>query len=240
MFPVEAEGVPCSMPPTVPEPLNFDSDFLFAEACLAEDAEAIGRLRRMLDGQISSYLVKVGVSLEDASQISSDLIADLLANSNGRKPLLRRFTGQCALPTWLNRVALNRWISARRKSPEVVEIQNDAAIQSAREPSSRLLPDDEPLIPLLRDAFCCAIAGLDAEDFVLFQLLHREGLRQTEVAVMFGHNRRSIAKRAERIAADLRAAIMDYLRTNALDLELEWKDVIELCSSASSDVIAPE
>jgi len=219
----------------VSKPPTFDSDFVLAESCLEGNGAAVNELRAILSDRVARFLVKRGADAGEITQFNSDLLHDLIVGPNGRPPLLRRFTGQCALSTWLIAVATNRWFDTLRlqqKSESRTVRETDSI-----EPAPAFNFDEAPLVVILREAIQNALAKSSPEDFVLFQLLHAEGLHQTELAKMFGCDRRSVARNSDRIAAELRVAIMQYLDTYAPDLRLEWEEVVQLCRAAPVDVV---
>lgn len=219
----------------MPKPPTFDSDFVLAESCLEGNEAAVNELRVILSERVARFLVKVGADPREAPQFTSDLLHDMVVGPPGRPPLLRRFTGQCALPTWLIAVATNRWFDSHRarQKNESFKVQESDAVA----PPPMFNSDEGPLVAILRQAIQDALAKRPPADFVLFQLLHAEGLHQTELARMFGCDRRSVARNSDRIAAELRVAIMEYLNTHAPALRLEWEDVVELCRAAPVDVV---
>lgn len=214
---------------------TFDSDFVLAESCLEGNNAAVNELRAILSDRVARFLVKRGADAREIEQFTSDLLHDLIVGPNGRPPLLRRFTGQCAIPTWLIAVATNRWFDRHRdgQKGELFAVRETDSV----EPAPILNSDEAPLVIILRQAIQDALTKCVPEDFVLFQLLHAEGLHQTELARMFGCDRRSVARNSDRIAAELRVAIMQYLDTHAPDLRLEWEDVVQLCRAAPVDVV---
>lgn len=134
---------------------------------------------------------------------------------------------------------MNRWLLKRRVAGAPLELGDPSVIDRVPAEATKLhSPDDGLLVSLLRDTIWSAISGLPAEDFVLFQLMHREEVRQTELARMFGRDRRSVARDGERIAATLRERIAAELSTRAPALHLDWQDVVDLCSASAADVIA--
>lgn len=221
-------------------PLNpFDSDFLLAESCLAGEPGSAERLKALLDDGVAPVVVKAGAAPSTARELMQDLISELTVGLAGRPPLLQKYGGRSPLRSWLVRVALNRWFDVRRRLHEA-----ETRLLRAEEPDAstkvdppKLHRDDEPLIGLLREAIRAALAERPAEDFVLFRLLHFEGLHQTELARMFGYDRRTIARQSERIADELRGSIMAHLTARAPAFNLDWQDVVDLCHAASGEVI---
>lgn len=219
---------------------SFDSDFLFAESCLAGEPGSAERLKTLLDEGVARVVIKSGASPSTAQEMMQDLISELTVGLAGRPPLLQKYSGRSPLRSWLIRVALNRWFDRRRQLQQAEN--RSAATETPGGPVQvdppKLHPDDEPLIRLVRDAIGAAMNERPAEDFVLFRLLHFEGLHQTELARMFGYDRRTVARQSERIADELRGSIMAHLSARAPAFQLDWQDIVDLCHAASGEVIA--
>ncbi len=192
----------------------------------------------MLAGRVAHFVLKAGAARAEMATFAADLLHDLVVGTPTRPPLLRQFTGQCALTTWLVRVATNRWLDLRRTAsdPHTALLELATARLPVETPLT-LHSDEEPLVSILRDSIGSAMRGRPAEDFVLFRLLHVEGLHQTELARMFDCDRRSVARNSDRVAAEIRESIMAELHTRAPHLRLAWEDVVELCRAAATDVV---
>lgn len=218
----------------MPAPLTFDSDFLFAEACLDGETAALKRLGESLRCEVLPVLRRAGATMEQAEDLTQDLLSDLVVRGGGRAPLLRKFAGRCSLVSWLTRLAINRWLDlVRRRQRAAAAVQHLHGV----EPSAAEAEPAEPLVPHLRESIRAALEKCSPEQFVLFRLLHSEGLRQQEVARIFGCSRHVIARRSEEILASVRRWIMEEFRIRVPDLDLTWDDLVQLCSAAATDVI---
>jgi RNA polymerase sigma factor (sigma-70 family) len=217
-----------------------DSDFLFAESCLAGEPGAAERLKALLDDGVTHVVIKAGAPPSTAHEMMQDLVAELVVGIAGRPPLLQKYSGRSPLRSWLIRVALNRWLDLWRRlqeeeehAPDCGRLDGDTKVDPPT-----VHPDDEPVIKLLREAIGTAMSEVPAEDFVLFRLMNFEGLHQTELARMFGYDRRTIARQSERIADEIRGSIMAHIVARAPAFKLDWQDIVELCHAASGEVIA--
>jgi hypothetical protein len=85
----------------------------------------------------------------------------------------------------------------------------------------------------MRGAVETAFQKCDAEDFVLVQLAHANGLLGRELAVMYSCSEAKISRDLERARRSISAATLDYVREQDPWLELQWEDFLELCSVVS-------
>jgi DNA-directed RNA polymerase specialized sigma24 family protein len=222
----------------VPVPIKYPDDFVFAESCLASDLGAISELRLRYFPRVERFLVGAGAAPAEAAEIAAELLTDLLAAGSGRTPLLQKYTGQCAILSWLNRVALNRLIDRHRKESRSIE-QPMAEVPEApwRGDGASFAPGGQDAsIAIIAAALQRAFAECAPADYVLIRLFHGEGLRGTEVARMFGVSHPTVPARADCICAELRFQIMASLREKDPWLELTWDDLLELCRTALPDL----
>ena len=219
----------------------YDPDFLLAESCLAGGAVAVAELQALIAEKVTPFVVKSGVPSKEAADLLAELLGDLVVGTGVRSPLLHKYTGQCALSTWIARVGINRWLDqTRRLKKNPVLPAPELSDTPAETESMTVFSDEEPLVEIMRESIRAAFANRPAEDFVLFRLLHEQGLFQTELASMFGFNRRTVARNAERIAAELRSDIMAQVEQRLPNMRLEWDEVMELCRAAGADIWGDE
>jgi DNA-directed RNA polymerase specialized sigma24 family protein len=223
----------------VPVPIKHPDDFLFAENCIAADPQAISELRVRVLPRVERFLIGAGAGLSEAGEITSELLTDLLAAGVGRVPLLQKYTGQCALLSWMSRVALNRLIDRRRRDSRSIEQSMADVPEVAARPDGASVSHSgqDHAIAIIAAALQDAFAACEPADYVLMRLFHGEALRGTEVARMFGVSHPTVPARADRICSDLRFQIMAYLREKDPWLELTWEDLLEICRSALPDLL---
>jgi RNA polymerase sigma factor (sigma-70 family) len=205
---------------------DFDSDFLFAELCLAGKASALAELRGERIMPVLKFLEGAGVPRAEADEVLHDLIVDLVTTRDGRRPLLAGYRGDCLLVTWLNRAALNRVID-RRRVEERRQQREAVAAETAPEMDDPPA-DDDALRDLLRTAVQCAFDTCSAEDFVLLHLRHAGELQFKELSRIFGNTEKTMSARAERSATDVRFAITLEIERRDPWLKLSYEDIIEL------------
>ena len=220
------------------------NDFHLAQKCLAGDREALAWLDGHLGNVVTSYLVRLGATREEAQELSKGLLTELVAPIGERPPRLLRYSGDSSLDTWLHAVVLNKWISRKRQEDRwrkllpVTLTPTDPESENEFEPGwagdrSHAEPSDAPLLTLMREAIEEAFRSCSAESFVLLQLAHCDGLRTSELATMFGCAGSQISRRLSKAEKQIATATLHYVRLTDPWLELTWADFTELCRTAT-------
>jgi len=193
----------------VPNRSLHDSDFIFAEQCLAGEAAALRELR---DGRVRAaerFLMASGVPRADAREVVAELMSELVAGDAKHQPLLAGYQGQCSLETWLNRAALSRALTRRRRDEryrkriETAQAEGALGAFQAEDPPYA----DDLLRQILRDSIQQALANCPGDDYVIIHLLFGSKLHATEVARMFQCNWRTLRARAEEACSHVRFAV---------------------------------
>src|SRR5262245_22564006 len=92
-----------------------DAERLQLQKCQDGDTEALGWLRNKFQPLLFNVLVARGASQTEAEDLLADLWGDCVAGSEERPSLLEKFSGKCALGSWLATVATRRWIDLKRR-----------------------------------------------------------------------------------------------------------------------------
>jgi DNA-directed RNA polymerase specialized sigma24 family protein len=109
-------------------------------------------------------------------------------------------------------------------------VANDATSPSSDEGRG---PAEAPLLEIMRGAVEAAFRECDAEDFVLMQLAHANGLLGRELAQIFSCSEAKISRTLERARKKIAETTMNHIRGQDPWLELQWEDFVELCRVAS-------
>lgn len=222
--------------------LPFPDDFLLAQKCLEGEPLAIRQLEQTHRVDLVNYLLHAGAAIEEARELTDELWADCLADRPERQPRLATYAGNSPLQAWLKAVALNNLVQLKRREKRVRQVAMDDAplddaIQADHPRASSLSGArdvaEAPLLEIMRGAVETAFRECDAEDFVLVQLAHANGLRGRELARMFSCSEAKISRDLERAKRKIAAATMGYVRAQDPWLELQWEDFVELCRVAS-------
>jgi len=218
------------------------ADFHFCHDCLEGDHAAITELQKRFGPSTEAYLVGAGAEAEEAIEVVASLWADLLAPSGDQPPRLARYSGLSSLRTWLNAVALNSMLARKRSeqrrlrhiAPQghTAEGEEERSHASMADPDAAV-PGDPPLIEIMRDSLERAFLECEPEDFVILQLKHCDGIRGTELAVMFGCDETVISRRLTKAQQHIGAVTLLQIRQTDPWLELKWEDFVELCRTAT-------
>ena len=175
-----------------------------------------------------AWLISCGAAPHEAAEVVDALWSEHLVGDEERPALLRRYNGECALQTWFNTVAANRWISAKR-----TELRRRRLL--ADEPEAEDAPGDAdaPLLGLMRAAIESAFAACPAEHFVMLQLAHFDEVSGVDLAVMFQCTEGAISKALDRAGKAIETAILREVKRRDPWLDLQWADFLELCRVAT-------
>jgi RNA polymerase sigma-70 factor len=234
---------PCAVLERLPHP----EDFLLAQKCLEGDERAIAEFQERHGQLVQAYLVKRGAAPEEAKEIVASLWADCLVGTNERRPRIAGYIGASSLQTWLNVVAMNFFLSARRHQARTNKLmplrvhdtesaegeQQSGAESPLTMADERQQPTEEPVIAMLRQAIEQAFARCTPEDFVLLQLSHSDGIRQQELARIWGCDAATISRKLKRAGAEVATRILEHVQESDPYLDLEWSDFTELCRVAN-------
>jgi len=225
----------------VHDALTHPDDFHLSQECLAEKTSALTHLQETYREPLLAFLQGSGAPPQEAAEIVNELWSDCIAPQTETVPKLARYNGNCALRTFLNTITLNTLITRRRRekrwihlvSDDVADGETDAAAPAHGVPTGGDEPAEAPLLEIMREAIQAAFMACPAEDFVLLQLTHADGLHVVELAKMFDCGIASISRNIAKAAQEIAEATIQYIKATDPWLELKWEDFIELCRSAS-------
>jgi len=216
------------------------ADLELVESALAGDGDSVGRVVGILEsGVIRAALLRRGASASEADELIGDLLGDCFGGEKakgGIHRLLARYNGGCSLEGFLQRVAFNRLISAKRRARPAIEI--DAGHRD--EPGSVIeIPDEEvdaspedATIELLREAVAETLAAADPEKLVLFRLVHSYRVSQKRVGAAWGWHESKVSRALGSLQEELRSGVIERVRSRDPWLELAWEDFLGLCSQS--------
>ena len=213
------------------DPLSHADDFLLAQKCLEGDAPAIRRLQETYQAPLVNYLVHVGADAAEARMLVSDLWADCIAPRPQRKPRLATYSGNAPLQAWLKTVVFNSLLMKRRPLPGPVTVpEQDGPVP---EPPDAPHPPEKPVLDIILTAIQTAFGECDAEEFLLLNLAHANGLRGRELAPLFGCSEAKISRTLDGARNKIKASILRHVKERDQWLEIQWEDFVELCRVVS-------
>ncbi|TCO91342.1 RNA polymerase sigma factor (sigma-70 family) [Chthoniobacter flavus] len=213
--------------------LPHPEDFLLAQKCLEGDVRAIRQLQETYANPIKEYLLHRGATPHEAEDVTDSLWADCLAERPGNRPRLATYAGNSALQAWLKAVALNRLVQQKRREKRDPIVIGDPPEGKPVPPVHEPPQVEAPLLEIMRGAVEAAFHECDAQDFVLVQLAHANGLLGRELAVMFSCSEAKISRDLERARKSIAGVTLGYVRQKDPWLDLQWEDFLELCKVVS-------
>lgn len=190
-------------------------------------------------GKIRAALINRGASASEADELLGDLSGDCFGGQKakgGLHRLLAKFNGACPLEGYLQRVAVNRLISLKRKQQPVVEL--DAGIDDGSG-SAIDLPDtpdevdsEDRIVELIREAIFDTLASAEPEQLIVFRLVHSYRIPQKRVGELWGWHESKVSRALSTLQEALRTGIMKRVKERDPWLEIEWSDFLKLCSES--------
>ena len=227
------------MEATTKERTVFESDLELAEAAMEGDplaGRSVGEL--ILTGKRRAILVKRGASNEEAEEIQAELAKGCFAETPERGQLyglLAKYSGKAPLDAYLNRVALNRLISwKRRKELVTVSFDGDGEGErlSVQGAGGLGAESEDEVVELLQRAVREAFAEVDQRSLVMLRLVQSYGISQKRVGQIWGWNESMMSRQMATLLVQLREGILDKVRARDAWLHLEWEDFVALCGDS--------
>ena len=230
--------------PGVQTDLPHAADFQLAQRCLDKDESSLRMLMHDFRRPTVSCLVARGATGFEAEELVSELWAECIQRESGLPGRLTHYDGTCALQTWLNTVAFNRWYSRRRaqQRESLLFVPGVDGSEPARAPAEADRTADKsgmdfPLIAMMRQALEEAFELCSDEEFVILQLVHCDRLRLHELALMFDCQQSWMSKRLDRAEEKIGTAVVKYIRDRDPWVVLQWSDFLDLCRTATPECL---
>jgi RNA polymerase sigma factor (sigma-70 family) len=225
-------------PPSIAVTEHLD----LAEQALEGDPRALQSILEMLRSpDLVAALRSRGASDSEATDLIADLMGDCFGGERakgGLHRLLERYNGSCPLPAFLRHVALHRLIDLKRKQAKrkVVTARDD----DDEDPLANIAapgggadePADTSVVTLLREAITRTFASVEPEKLVLYRLVHSYGVPQKQVGALWGMPEWTISRKLDSLRDELQRGILAEIRRRDAWLELEWEDLMALCSES--------
>jgi RNA polymerase sigma factor (sigma-70 family) len=216
--------------------LQDESDL--AQKCRQGDAAALSHLRERCHSDLTHILLSRGASPTETDDLLADLWADCVPGADDQPSLLEKFSGSCALRSWLATVLTRRWIDLKRKHarrPEASHASGDGDGDSRDDLFQRIPAPDSPnsesaLVDLLQESLKAAFAKCSAESMVLLRLRYLHGVSQRELAYMLGCHETKISRTLSAAMEDIEKATLDEINRRDPWLQLQWQDLVDMCN----------
>lgn len=204
---------------------QLDVENVQLQRCVEGDTSALVVLQRHYHPILRAMLIGRGASETEAEDLLADLWGDCVPRHDDGASLLEKFSGKCALKTWLITVAVNRLYDFKRK--EVLPQRSPLEFSA----SSGNSLGTGGLVDLLR---CCleeAFARCAAQDLLILRLVYLHAVTQREVGRMWGWHESKVSRRMAVAMGAIRDETLRSLRKTDPWLELTWQDFVELCQT---------
>jgi RNA polymerase sigma factor (sigma-70 family) len=214
----------------------MDEDRLKLEECLEGSEHALPFLREKYHSFLVSMLSAKGASAAEAEDLVADLWGDCVPGAAGRTSLLAKYSGRCAVKSWLTTVAINRLIDLKRRQ----RLRFGTLQYTNEQPGIDLLADtsgfdptaeEGALILLLRDSLQAAFAHCPGTVLLMLRLVYVHDLTQREVGRMWGWHESKISRALSQAMEEIKVNTLRRLRKMDTWLELTWEDFLELCET---------
>ena len=218
----------------------LELDLELAEAAMEGDVQAGHQIGEMiLADERLAMLMKRGASREEAKDIQAELAKGCFSQTPERGQLyglLAKYSGKAPLSGYLNRVALNRLISFKRRQSSISvssldggDSEGESTLQVSG--ATEVEREDE-VVELLKRAVREAFAEVDQRVLVMLRLVQSYGVSQKRVGLLWGWNESMISRQLAAMLSRLRELILEKTRQRDIWLQLEWEDFIALCGDS--------
>ena len=217
----------------------FEADLELAEAAMEGDCAAGRRIGEILLSQERlAMLVKRGAGREEARDIQAELAKGCFSENHERGQLyglLAKYSGKAPLEAYLNRVALNRLISFKRRQV-LAPVSLNSGVgekESVVQVSEAVgVEREDEVVELLKLAVSEAFSEVDQRALVMLRLVQSYGISQKRVGQLWGWNESMMSRQMAAMLSQLRELILAKISERDPWLQLEWDDFIALCGDS--------
>jgi RNA polymerase sigma factor (sigma-70 family) len=203
---------------------NHANDIALARECQAGAEGAWIRLQESYRTGLSSLLIGRGASLAEAEDLLSEMWMDLGGFESTARPLLESYEEKGTLKSWLGTVAVNRWITLRRRKSAAEKFIPGQLCEDSVD--FRVSPCTH-LGEAMRQSLNWAWRNCPPESRVMLQLLHVEKVKQREIARVWGWSESKVSRGIESASCQIQK---DTLREISKEQGgyLCWRDFMVL------------
>jgi len=216
------------------ETLSRSEESHFVEMCLEQPVRCAAEFDRRYRKKTEAFLVAKGAHEEEAKDAFAVVVSQCFSPAPDKVSKFMHFDGSCALQTWLNKLTLNQFFTYKRRERLMESLD---ALPGGREKWAGSVDAAEsermPLLELLRSAILAAFQACTAEDFVMLQLAHGDGIMHKELATIFRCDEPAMSRRLKSAREGIRDATLGYIKHSDPYLKLKWQDFMDLVRSKS-------
>jgi RNA polymerase sigma factor (sigma-70 family) len=215
-------------------------------AALLGDSEAAAQIHRKHHTCLLGVLMNRGALMQltrsEVEECVGDLWSDCFGGTDTKPALLTRFGGDGPLRAWLITVGLHRLIDLARRKRFRHDISADEETSSANPmdkiPAADGLPADADVVSLLQTSLKKAFARCNREQLLLLCLVYLHGIKQKELADIYGCNESTISRWLDSTIKQIHADTLHEV--NALDpaTGLDWREIVQLCDTIDEELSA--
>jgi len=209
------------------EELSKDLDWV--QACLEGDHDANTLFHEEFSVFLRAFLLKHGATFSETEDIVSPLLSDCVVGDGVKPPIFSRYNGQSSLRSWLSVIALNRWISQKRRTSlhfrSMAKLEMDAGTVESHSDN----PSENILRTILVDAIKEAMESITPEELVLLRLVHTHDISQRELAAIWGWHESKLSRNLKASAQKISKLTIEAIRKKDAQLNPKWEDFLEIC-----------
>jgi len=215
---------------------DSDSEQRLVHAILEGDSSALARLREAHQPSLFKILRARGASIDEVEDLLAGLWADCVPRNDDQPSLLEKFSGRCALQSWLATVATRRWIDLKRR-----QMRRGECLQTSSEGDESNPPDhlpaaippqrEEGILGLLSAGLRVAFAACEPEGLLLLRLVYLHGVSQRQLMQVWGWSESKISRHLSQALSHIEQITLEHLRRSDPWLTLTWQDFVDLCET---------
>lgn len=209
------------------------ADLYLAYGCSLGDAVALALFEREYLPLIERFLARRGQDPSLVDEAKQRLRLRVLVAPPGQPPRIAEFRGQGSLAAWLR-------VVAAREHAEASRVANAGAVPLADDelpaPAVALLTpeidaDQVRLLPLFRDAFREALAGLPPRDRTLLRLHYIDGLSLDAMGKLYRVNKGTVSRWLAALRSTLHEQVLALLQRSSGASPEETRSLLRLLQS---------
>ncbi len=211
---------------------------------LLGDSDAALQLHRKHHTSVLAALMNRGTAMQltrsEVEECVGDLWSDCFGATNTKPALLKRFKGAGPLRAWLITVGLHRLIDLARRKRFRHDLYGDKETSSPdpmdKIPAADGLLADSDVVLLLQTSLKKALAGSNRERLLLLCLVYLHGIKQKELANIYGCNESTISRWLDGTLKQIHADTLHEIKTLDPSTGWDWPEIMQLCDTINQEL----